>query len=74
MLKRFLEFYRVSGPSVAKVPTEKADKTYRKLRTQAFIAATIGYSLYYVCRTSLNVMKQPIIDAGFLDATQLGII
>lgn len=74
MLKRFLEFYRVSGPSVAKVPAEKADKTYRKLCTQAFIAATIGYSLYYVCRTSLNVMKHPIIDAGFLDATQLGII
>ena len=74
MLKRFLEFYRVSRPSVAKVPAEKSDKTYKNLRTQAFIAATIGFSLYYVCRTSLDVMKQPIIDAGFLDATQLGII
>ena len=51
-----------------------ADKKYKRLRFQAFTAATLGYSLYYVCRTSLNVMKQPIIDSGMLDATQLGII
>ncbi len=56
------------------MPAEKQDKLYKKLRMQAFIAATIGYSLYYVCRTSLNVMKQPIIDSGFLDAAQLGVI
>lgn len=41
---------------------------------QAFIAATLGYSLYYVCRTSLNVMKKPILDSGSLDASQLGVI
>lgn len=41
---------------------------------QAFIAATFGYSLYYVCRTTLNIVKKPILDSGALDATQLGII
>lgn len=41
---------------------------------QTFLAATFGYALYYVCRTSLNVMKQPIIDSGFLTAGQLGLI
>ena len=30
--------------------------------------------MYYVCRTSLNVVKKPIMDSGFLDATQLGVI
>ena len=74
MFKRFFDFYRVSAPAAEKLPAEKADKQYRKLRLQAFVAATLGYSLYYVCRTSLNVMKQPIIDSGVLDATQLGII
>lgn len=67
-------FYRVSPPSDARVPAADVDRKYKRLRLQAFIAATVGYSLYYVCRTSLNVMKQPIIDSGALDATQLGII
>ncbi len=34
----------------------------------------VGYSLYYVCRTTLNVVKKPIIDSHALDAQQLGII
>ena len=74
MLRRFLSFYKTSQPSAEKVPAEKVDGYYKKLRMQAFIAGTLGYSLYYVCRTSLNVMKQPIIDSGMLDATQLGLI
>ena len=68
-------FYRISSP----VPRRQLDpaqeqKLYKRLRLQAFIAATLGYSLYYVCRTSLNVMKKPILDSGTLDATQVGVI
>ena len=74
MFKKILSFYRTSAPSSVKVPAEKVQGRYKGLRMQAFIAATLGYSLYYVCRTSLNVMKQPIIDSGFLNATQLGLI
>lgn len=73
-MSKFLDFYKVSAPAAEKLPADKADKQYKKLRFQAFVAGTLGYSLYYVCRTSLNVMKQPIIDSGVLDATQLGII
>lgn len=47
---------------------------YKKLRWQSFIAGTVGYSLYYVCRTSLNVVKKPILESGALDAAQLGVI
>lgn len=74
MFKKIAAFYGISAPAAEKLPADKAEKQYKKLRMQAFIAGTIGYSLYYVCRTSLNVMKQPIIDSGALDATQLGII
>ena len=74
MLKKILSFYKISAPSETQVHECKAHGYYKKLRIQAFIAATLGYSLYYVCRTSLNVMKQPIIDSGFLNATQLGLI
>lgn len=68
-------FYRISKPS--KVVVEEEAQQQRKFRIfgfQSFLAGTIGYSLYYVCRTSLNVVKKPIIDSGMLDAGQLGLI
>lgn len=71
---RFLDFYRVSDPSAEKIAPEKVDGTYKRLRIQTFLAGTFGYALYYVCRLSMGVMKQPLIDAGLLNATQLGII
>lgn len=70
----FSEFYRTSGPSATMVPADKQDKYYKRLRFQAFLTGTLGYALYYVCRLSMGVMKQPLIDAGLLNATQLGII
>lgn len=69
-----LDFYKISGPSAVKVSSEKQNKHYKNLRFQAFMTGTLGYALYYVCRLSMGVMKQPLIDAGLLNTTQLGII
>ncbi len=72
---RFTDFYRISAPAPRKeTDAASEEKYYRRLRLEAFAAGTLGYSLYYVCRTSLNVMKKPIIDSGVLDASQLGLI
>ena len=73
-MNKILDFYKISAPSSQKVEPSKVKKTYKQLRFHAFIAATFGYSLYYVCRTSLNVVKSPIIDSGILNASQLGTI
>ena len=74
-MNRIKEFYRISRPAPKRELDDTAcDRYYRRLRLQAFTAATLGYSLYYVCRTSLNVMKKPILDSGSLDASQLGVI
>ncbi len=71
----FLSFFKNEIPAnIPQVSAEKVDKTYKRLRIQTFLAATFGYALYYVCRLSMGVMKQPLIDAGLLNATQLGII
>lgn len=67
-------FYRISKPSAEQVAPEKADSTYRSLRNRTFWGATIAYSLYYVCRMSLSVVKQPLIDEGVLTAGELGVI
>ena len=67
-------YFKVSEPSERRVAPEKIDRRYKSLRFQTFLAGTFGYALYYVCRLSMGVMKQPLIDAGLLNATQLGII
>ena len=76
ILKKIGNFYSISAPIPQSddVGTPKGEKHYRRLAFESFVAATLGYSLYYVCRTSLNVMKKPIIDSGFLDAAELGVI
>lgn len=76
LLSKIKNFYSISAaiPQSEDVGTPKGDKRYRRLAFESFAAATLGYSLYYVCRTSLNVMKKPIIDSGFLDAAELGVI
>ena len=67
-------FYRVSKPAVGKVAQDKVASEYKSLRNRTFWGVTIAYSLYYVCRMSLSVVKQPLIDEGVLTAGQLGII
>lgn len=67
-------FYRISKPSAEKVAPEKETSTYKILRNRTFWGVTVAYSLYYVCRMSLSVVKQPLIDEGVLTAGQLGLI
>ncbi len=67
-------FYRISKPSAEKVAPEKEADTYKLLRNRTFWGVTVAYSLYYVCRMSLSVVKQPLIDEGVLSAGQLGLI
>ena len=67
-------FFRISKPSKEKVPEEKINATYKTLRSRTFWGATIAYSLYYVCRMSVSIFKQPLIDGDVLTAGQLGLI
>lgn len=54
--------------------SEQDKKRFKRAQWSSFLAVTLGYSMYYVCRTSLNVVKKPLIDSGILDASELGII
>ncbi len=74
ILSAIKSFYRIPKPSAEKVEEAKQEKLFKAFGFQTFLAGTIGYSLYYVCRTSLNVVKKPILDSGMLDASQLGLI
>ncbi len=67
-------FYRISKPSNEKVPEDKIESEYKSLRNKTFWGVTIAYSLYYVSRMTISVVKQPIIDEGILTAGQLGVV
>ena len=73
MLKKIIDFYRALPPAERPVSLtdEEAVKLTKKLRLQSFFAGTLGYSLYYVCRTGLNVVKTPIVESGMLNDQQL---
>lgn len=73
-MEKQLNYFKKSL-SIAPIGTEEEQqKRYKNLKWQVFISATLGYGLYYVCRLSLNVVKKPIADSGFLSESQLGII
>jgi OPA family sugar phosphate sensor protein UhpC-like MFS transporter len=73
MFKKILDFYK-------KLPASRVSsslitaKRFNSLRWKTFIAFTLGYTLYYVCRLSLNVMKGPIVKEGLFTESQLGYI
>lgn len=74
MWKKLLKFYTKSSPIEPEKNTDKVSSQYKKLRWSVFLSATIGYSLFYVCRLSLSVVKKPILTEGWLNETQMGII
>lgn len=75
MLKHILKFYQKSHPSKEMEGSEEGKKRkLKRLQWSTFLAATLGYGLYYVCRLSLNVVKKPIVEEGIFSETELGII
>lgn len=75
MFDKIINFYRVSlaKPLISDNP-ETVAKKYKYFKWSTFLAATLGYGMYYVCRLSLNVVKKPIVDEGIFSETELGII
>ena len=67
-------YFRISKPAARPLPEGKVDAAYKRLRARTFWGVTVAYTLYYVCRGTLGVVKQPLIDGGVLTAGQLGII
>ena len=75
MLKNIINFYRVSQPKPCNEESLSEQKQrLKRFQWSTFLAAPLGYGMYYVCRLSLNVVKKPIVDEGVFSETELGII
>lgn len=69
-----LKYFSISSPTRRITDAAEVEARYKRLRWQIFLSATLGYGLFYVCRLSLNVIKKPLVDAGVVSETELGII
>ena len=67
-------YFRISKPAPEKVPQKDVWQTYKRLRNSTFWGVTVAYSLFYVCRLAMSVVKKPLIDDGLFSAGELGII
>ena len=74
MINKIAQFYKVLAPKKELIPQESIESKYKRLRWSVFISATIGYSLYYVCRLSLSIIKKPLVDANILNESELGMM
>ncbi|MCF0176086.1 MAG: MFS transporter [Bacteroidales bacterium] len=68
------EFFGAKAPAACKIPEDRQQALYKRLSLSSFVGITVAYSLFYVCRMSLSVVKQPLIDTGTFSATQVGAI
>ncbi len=50
------------------------DRVYHRKRLSVFLSVTFGYGLFYVCRMNFSVVKKPLLDAGIMNATQMGLV
>ena len=54
-----------TAPHISKLPTQKIDARYKKLRWQIFIGVTIGYAGYYLVRDNFVLAMPHLLQQGF---------
>lgn len=74
MIKKLLNFYKISSPLAGGETDSEDSSRFKRIRWATFLSATTGYGIYYVCRLSMNVVRKPIVEEGVFSETQLGII
>lgn len=74
MIKQITKFFSALPPQEGISDSKTIKRQYNRLRWSVFISSTLGYSLFYVCRLSLSVVKKPMVDAGIVNESELGMI
>jgi OPA family sugar phosphate sensor protein UhpC-like MFS transporter len=75
MLQSIVSFFR-TGPDKPRIEGGPAviDRLYARRRLSVFVSVTLGYGLFYTTRINFSVVKRPLLDAGILNATQMGLV
>lgn len=74
MLKKIIAFFKTGPDKVPLKNKELVKKIYNRKRWSVLISLIIGYGFFYTCRLGLSVAKKPILDAGILSVSEMGVI
>jgi OPA family sugar phosphate sensor protein UhpC-like MFS transporter len=74
MINRIVRFFKTGNDRPLLSDESRIHQIYERRRWSVFISLVLGYGFFYTCRLSLSVAKKPMLDAGIVDAQQLGII
>lgn len=74
MINTLLTYFK-SGPLRPLLTDPSAIRNfYERKRWSIFLSLIIGYAFFYTCRLGLSVTKKPLLDAGVLTASEMGIV
>ena len=59
-----VEYFKPAAHT-ARVPSDKVDPLYRKLRWQIFLGIFFGYAAYYLVRKNFTLAMPYLIEQGF---------
>ena len=67
-----MEFFNPPAPA-PRVPADRIDTEYRRLRLRVFLGAFVGYAAYYLVRKNLSLAAPGMISEGLLDKESAGV-
>lgn len=74
MIKGLLTYFR-TGPDRPLLPdAAEIRRIYERKRWSIFITLVLAYAFFYTCRLGLSVTKKPLLDAGVMTASQMGLV
>ena len=74
MIKKIINFFATGEDKPEIEDKSEIRRIYEKKRWSVFISLILGYGFFYTCRLGLSVAKKPILDAGVLSVSEMGII
>jgi len=74
MLKKFFSIWKTREDKPLISDDNKIKQMYTRKRRSVILSVVFGYGFFYIVRLTLSVAKKPMVDAGILDVTEIGIM
>ena len=74
MLHRILKFFRTRDDAPRLSDEGEVQRLYAAKRRSVYLSLVLGYGFFYTTRLSLSVAKKPMLDAGVVSVSELGVI
>lgn len=74
MISALINYFK-TGPAAPLLSDPAAIRRfYERKRWSIFLSLIFGYAFFYTCRLGLSVTKKPLLDAGVMSASDMGIV